>query len=278
MATLKILANNAVDLSTATLTAVTADASYPATNLADPTRSKVCRTTSDADGREFRVSWSADVSVDCIALCRHNLGDSAQWRVRTYAATNWTGTPLQDSGTVDAYNASLLGANATITDTDVRGLKNSVVYFGTTSTTVQSAHIYITGDTANPDNYFEASRLFVGVTTSLTLNAAPGAELSWGQDAKQFRTDGGSLRTWSAGPPWREMRIEMRNFSAADRKIWSDLYRYLGTRRDFWFSLYPGNGDELELEHQGQFKFKSTGGIRHDLPVHWGSSYVITEA
>lgn len=279
MANLRILANNAVDLSTATLSAVTADSNYPASNLANPLRSKVCRTTTDADGREFRVSWSADVSVNCVALCRHNLSDSAKWRVRTFSGTAWTGE-LQTTGAVtsDCYDGSLLGANASITDDDVRGLKNSVVYFGSTATTVQSASIYIDGDSSNPDNYFEASRLFIGTYQEVALNAAFGAQMAWLEDSRQIRSDGGSLRTFARGSPWRQIALEMRYFGLADRLIWSDLFRYCGLRKDFWFSLYPGAGDAKELENQGQFKFAAINGISHELPTHWLTSYTVVEA
>ena len=277
MANLRIVANNATDLSTCTLSATTANSSYPVSNLTDPARGTLFRTTDATASREIKLTWSADVSVNTVALCRHNLTNSATWNIYVYSTTDWTGTPLWSATSLDAYDTSLLGANATYTDADVRGLKNSVYYHSSTATTAQSLKIVIS-DTSNPDGYLEASRLFVGAYQSPARNAAPGVTMEWAEDSRQYRTDGGSLRTHYVVQPWRELDVQMRHFSAADRLIWSDLYRYCGRRRDFWFSLYPGDGTSAELENQGQFKFKSVAALSHDAPSHWLTSYTIAEA
>ena len=277
MANLRIVANNATDLSTCTLSATTANSSYPVSNLTDPARGTLFRTTDATASREIKLTWSADVSVNTVALCRHNLTNSATWNIYVYSTTDWTGTPLWSATSLDAYDTSLLGANATYTDADVRGLKNSVYYHSSTATTAQSLKIVIS-DTSNPDGYLEASRLFVGAYQSPALNPAFGAAMVWREDARQYRTDGGSLRTHYVVQPWRELTLQMRYFAPADRLIWSDLFRYCGLRRDFWFSLYPADGTAKEIEGQGSFKFAETGAISHELPAHWLTSYRIAEA
>lgn len=280
MANLRILAYNVADLATATFTGVTEDSSYPISNLADPSRGKVARTTTAAAAREFRVSWSADVSVNCVALCRHNLSTAATWAVTLYSGTAWTGS-LASVSSPNPFPSGYLGTNiATLTeenDTGMRGIKNSAAYFSSTYTTVQSLKVSIT-DTANADGYIEASRLFVGVTQSPTLNPAFGAAMQWTEDARQMRMDSGTLRTFSRIPRWRELTMEMRYFGVADRLIWSDLYQYAGLRKDFWFSLYPEDASAKELEGQGAFKFASMSAISHELPAHWLTAYTITEA
>lgn len=277
MATMRLCALNVAD--TATATATTANSSYPASNLQSPLRGNVFRTTDASANRKIFLTWASAQTINFVALARHNLTGSAQWRVELWSNSDWTGS-VEDSGSITAYDSSLWGALATsegVYAANMRALKNSVYYTTALRTTIKSITITIS-DTGNADGYLEASRAFVGQYLGLTMNAAYGATMEWVEGADQMRMDSGSLRTLSVVGPYRRWRLAVNTFGAADRKLLSDLARYAGPRRDMWFDMYPGDGTVLELEGRGVVKAVALGPFRHSLPAHWDTDLTLEEA
>ena len=277
MATMRLCALNVAD--TATVTATTANSSYPASNLQSPLRGNVLRTTGVTANREIKLTWASNQTVNFVAIARHNWTASATWRVQLYSDDAWT-TQIEDSGTVTAWDGSLLAAMATAEGayaTNLRCLKTSAYYCSALRTTARSIKITL-NDTGNADGYLEASRAFVGQYLGLTRNAAYGASIEWAEGAEQMRMDSGSLRTLSVVGPYRRWRLALNYFDAADRKLLSDLARYAGPRRDMWFDLYPGDGTALELEGRGVVKAVARGPFSHTLPAHWNTDLTLEEA
>lgn len=89
MANIVLSSNNRIASGAATLYG-NGDASFPLTNLLDPVFSKVWRHTpgSNADGNtaKFQFTLSEVANASHVVLCRHNLGESSQVRVRAGTA------------------------------------------------------------------------------------------------------------------------------------------------------------------------------------------------
>lgn len=274
MANVRLLARNLAD--TATITAVTAESAYPASNLALAARGSEFRTTDASANRQIKLTWGTSQRVDTIALCRHNLTDAATWKIYFYSDSAWT-TSITSTADIDAFTASLLGANATITDANVRGLKSSVYYHSSVLTTVKSIIIEF-DDAANADGYISATRLFVGEAQTVTRNAAYDAALEWAEDSQQARTLSGTLRSVALTPPYRRLALAFNHVPDGDYKTWSDVYRYCGRRADFWLDLYPGEGTTRDLEARGQYKFERWNALVHSVPGHYSTGFTAVEA
>jgi hypothetical protein len=273
--TMRILVTNVGD--SATASATTAASGYPASNLQTVSRDEEFRTSSDADTREIKLTWSTNQSINCVALCRLNLGSAATIRYDLYSDTAWT-TGLVNSGTLTAFDTAAFGASQTFNgNATLRGLKNHV-WYPTAQTTVKSLKITLSNDSSNPDNYFAATRLFAGNYIPFSRDASYGLTLAWAEKTEQTRMDSGALRSTAITPAYRRISAANRYVPAADRLLWSDVYRAIGLRYDMWVDIYAGDTTAVGTDHRGQFKFESVGGIAHELPAHWSTQYVLTEA
>jgi hypothetical protein len=250
MSNLRILYRNLADA--ATLGASPAMVStLPVTNLQVTGRAKVARTTSTAD-QALTGDWGSAQPVNGVVLWRHNLTETATWRVRLYAGANQTGTLLYDSG-------GLAGAMMPLGDlrwgvdplgaTLHRGW--TVAYQAVLWTpTVQARSFRIDlSDAGNPAGYLQAARLFIGAYWSPVQNFDYGASLAWLDDSELIRTDGGSLRTLIRATS-RQLGFSLSQMDAADRGAFTDIIREVGKATELFVSLYPNTGGKLERDHQ----------------------------
>jgi hypothetical protein len=265
MPNLRILPRNIGDTAALAASPVLAS-SLPVTNLQTQPRLSVARTTGVAS-QVIQGTWATNQRATMVALCRHNLTTAATWRVQLYSDVGLT-AQIADSGTVTAFPGTGLTTQDDPTDVDARGMKNSVYYFALL-TTVKGFKITIT-DAANPDGYFEASRLFIGEYFEPTRQPSFGAEsFAHVTATSQARSDGGSLYS-DRGADWRRETFDLDQLDATADIPWMLwLLRYCGKHRDVWFSFYPGAGNAQEIYHQGQFKFVDLGPLEpHFYNLH----------
>ncbi len=277
MSGFRICALNEADA--ATITATTANSSYPATNLQDPSRTTF-RTTDASANRKIYLTWADARRINFVALLRHNLTGSAAWRVELWSNADWTGA-VEDSGSITAFDATLLGrmmTRAGVYDERLLGLKNSVYYTTALRTTIKSITITIS-DTGNADGYLEAVRCFTGEYLGLTRNAAFGAGCEWMEDAATRRRRSGALRTTARlAEQYRRWTLPMPPIDSADRALLSEISWYAGERKDMWLDMYPADATILGIENRGLVKFVARGRLAHVLPSHWQTDFTLEEA
>ncbi len=252
---------------TATLSCATANASYPATNLATQLRSETLRTTG-VSAQAIRATWATNQTIAAVALCRHNLTAAATWRVQLYSDAAWT-TQIYDSGTITALISTDPGPFDAVTDATFAVLKNSALYF-TAQTTVRSAQITLT-DAANPAGYLEAARLFAGPYTDVR-NPDWDYEIVWDDPTTQVRTLGRSLLSQNNGERVRSFPFQLSMIAVATRNFLFDLQRVYGMEKDFFFSMWPGEAGRMEREHQSWAKITAMQGMKRPLLNYYGSS------
>lgn len=277
MSGFRICALNVCDSATTTMT--TANSSYPATNLQDPSRT-TARTTSAAASREVLWTWASNQRINWLGLFRHNLTGSATITWTLYSADNWTSS-VASSAALTAFDATDIGrmmAAEGVYAQRLRGLKNSVWYPGSTHTNVRSAKAVIQ-DTGNADGYLEFGRAFGGEYLGLTRNAAFGASCEWIEDAATRRRRSGALRTTARlAEQYRRWVLPMPPFDSADRALLSEISWYAGERRDMFFDMYPDDTTILGIENRGLVKFTGRGRLAHILPSHWQTDFTLEEA
>ncbi len=234
----------------------------PETNLQTLPRKRTARSTSTAS-QDIKLSWSSAQRVNMVALRYHNLTAAAQMRVRTYTDAAWT-TGLVDNAAANCFGYSGFSNYDVLTDADFRLLKNSARYF-TLATNVQSMIITIT-DAANPDGYFDISRLFVGEYFEFAYQLMfGGAPISTQDFSIQARADSGTLIT--------EKREKARKFDLSQSLLnpqdWPEILsiaRRCGLDKDLWLSIFPGDGTYLEAWYQAAVKFEAMPAFDRHFP------------
>lgn len=254
----------------ATLSCATANALYPAANLITQQRDETLRTTG-VSAQVIRATYAANQSVSAVALCRHNLTAAATWRVQLYSDAAWT-TQVADSGTVTAFISTDPGPFDTVTDATFKVLKNSVAWFS--ATTVRSVQVTLT-DAGNAAGYLEASRLFIGAYVELGQNPDWGHSISWDDPTTQSRTLGRSLLSQNNGERTRSFDFPFSLLDPTPRNYLADLMRVYGMERDFFMSMWPGEGGRIEREHQAWCKITAAQGLTRPLVNFYGTSLTL---
>lgn len=250
---MRIIINNHVDaaylLATPAMYATT-----PVENLQDQSREKVARTV-DLTDQTIDVTLAAPAPISACVLYRGNFTSDATWRVKVYD-TAAMGSLLYDSGAeylaapktlgdldwgIDALGASLF---------DGWGYSFAALWFPM----VVGRFVRITlSDSANPDGYMEASRLFIGPYFETNHAPVPGASMQWKETTVQSRTDGGTLRS-EPGVSYRAITVSGAFMPESDRIQVAELLRQRGLREDVYVSLFPELGNAYERDHQMQAK------------------------
>ena len=272
MANIRFLFRNLVD--TATVTASPAlVAGLPATNLQTQQRNRSARTTSTAS-QDFSFSWPTAQTIDTIAMRRHNLTAAAQLACPTYSDSAFT-TLIAANAAANCFAYTGLDANDILTEDDFRLLKNSARYL-TSAANVQSMKATVT-DAANPDGYFDISRMFIGKMFEMLYNPPyNGAPLTMDDAGVQRRMDDGSLVT---DKRYKFRKLEI-NQTYCDSTQWAALLsalRYAGKDKDIFISVFPSVGDHTEVYYQGAFKFVGMSAFNLSNPTLAGVRMMFEE-
>lgn len=258
-ANLRYCARNMAD--EATIAATSAEVTLPASNLKLTTRARVWRSTSAA-AQNIDLHWNGNVGrFNFVRLERHNLENDATWRILAYPNADWTGTPVYDSGTLDAYDAATLGEldwgfeplGSSIFDSFL-GQKFSQHYCGAggvpgavlTTYNPLSMRITVT-DTGNSAGYVQASRLYIGRALELTYNP-DSCTFAWMEDTKQARSSGGTLRSDGLNT-FRQISVGLGIITEAQRAELADAVRFAGMRKDWMLDVYPDASGERARDY-----------------------------
>jgi hypothetical protein len=272
VANLRICARNIID--TATMSASPAlVTTLPETNLQTQQRFKTARSTSTA-AQDAKASWASAQRCNFVHTRMHNFTAAAQKRVRNYTDSAFT-TGLIDNAAADCFAYTGFSRNDVFTEADFRLLKNSTRYF-TLMSTLQSMNITYT-DAANPDGYFDISRIFAGEYFEFAYQVPFGGDaLTFEDFGTQTRMDDGSLVT-DKGPKARKLDLSAEFCSAADWAELLALLRYAGKDKDIFVSLYPGDGTYLEAYWQGLYKLADVGAFSRYFPTLARSKLTLIE-
>lgn len=249
----------------ATDTAVISDgnanivATLPQDNLKKSQRTKVVR-TSDVNDLILNLDWAGlGKNVSGVGLMRHNLTSSATWRIQAWDGQNQTGTEVYDSGTIAATSVKSLGdldwgvdpLGASVFD----GWDEDNVFSTHWLTQITPLSMRITvSDGTNTDGYLQASRLFIGVASTPSVNVNFGLKSLWQENTKQFRSEGGSLRS-DPKPQYRQFILSMDNLTAGERSGFFENVRVVGKRQDFLVSVFPEFEGAQERDYTMSCKF-----------------------
>jgi hypothetical protein len=139
---------------------------------------------------------------------------------------------------------------------------------------VMGFEIIIQDDGAS--SYLEMGRIYMGDYWSPVTNISYGMVMAWKEQSSQFRTDGGSLRT-EGYEPYRSFEANFSILSSTERAELVSLFRKIGLRKDFFMSIFPEEGGELEQDHTSAVKLISMPALSADLYDNYTTNLVLEE-
>lgn len=273
MANLRICVRNIFD--TATLSASPAlVTTLPETNLQYQERYKTARSTSTAS-QDLKASWASAQRLNFVHLRGHNLTAAAQTAQPTYSDSAWT-TLIAANAAANCFDYSGFARDDVLTEADFRLIKNSTRYH-TLVTTLQSLKVTIT-DAANPDGFFDISRLYGGEYYEFAWNPRfGGAPLTIEDYGSQQRAYDGSLIS-DKGAKGRRLELTQDSLTTTDWPVLLSMLRFAGLDKDIFVSLFPGDGTYLEPYYQGLFKLQAPSAFDRHLPTIAQTRLVLVES
>jgi hypothetical protein len=269
-----VIHTNHVDSSTLSVSPSGA-AGFPIANLKTRRRTQTFR-TSGVTAQQLRASWPTNQSINAVALCHHNLGAAATWRIRLYSDDAFTtliaGT---DTAFVTAYDSAGIGALDSIDSPTFREYKNSVHWYGSTFTNVRSMTIDLT-DTGNADGFLSAARLFAGPYLELSKNFKWGHPVTPVSPTKSDRTVGGDKFSIDSGPTTRQIDLDLSGvLIESDRNFIFDLIRVKGRSGDFFLSCWPNQGGKITRDYAMWGSFSAWRGLDRGSLNYYGTTATV---
>lgn len=142
--------------------------------------------------------------------------------------------------TIDTVTPVCLGAN-------LDGTTTWVAWF--TAGPIDQYELTI-DDSTNPDGYLQIVQIICGPVLTPDNNPAYGLETEWLEDVQHITTAGQSLRSEGTGLVRREITMDLEVMTEADRVLLVDGLIAAGQKATLFISVYPGEGGDLERQHQ----------------------------
>lgn len=263
MPNLRIIGDNAADRCASIVAGTTAGALVAALMLTD-LKGQAHRSTSTS--ASYGVTWSSSEPISAVALPATNLTAGATIRVRLYSDNAYT-SQIADSGTLSAcagLNLGLWGWTGPRNASAFAfgGASKSAVWFGA-QYSARSCIIDLT-DASNPAGYIDCARIVAGAYWSPAYNASYGAQAGIGDTATTARNDAGDLLS-DRGTLHDTLSLSLQMMPEADRAALLKIVRNVGTSRNFFLSLLPGNASAVAEQDHMIYGKRANGALSFDF-------------
>lgn len=257
MSNVRMIIINEFDSASVEQSTGTGVASLPPSNLQQYNNSRIFRSVSVAN-TVLRGNFEEIRLISACVLWRHNLTNAATMRLELFANANQGGTKVYDSGEINAVQQIAYGdwdwrvqpvVASAFDDWDIR---YSQLWFA--AVFARSYRITLK-DPESSAGQLDLTRIYMGRHFEPSVNFSYGRQWQFGSAEEQFRTDDGSLFSQQS-PKWRTAQFSLDYIDEGDRPALISSIRYAGISRDFFISLYPGQGGQKEVENSFACKFK----------------------
>jgi len=269
------------------------ETNLPIAKAKEVTKSSIARSTG-TDDIEIKGVLSSKKSVSALIIGRHNFSINTRYRLRLYDGADFA-TELFDSGeqtvSIDEIGSAVVpwgdfewgtdpwGGDTAITD-EFAPAKNLVYWLSSEINSVSAYKLDIyKGYDAPLATYsnLEFSRLILGAYIEPTYNLSLNHALSWEENTKQYRTEAGSLRSDSS-VPFRRFQFNITTIPESERTILQNGFRYVGLRKDFFFSTFPTDTDiDKQTDYSAISKITKIPKFTEFVNNYYKSSYIIEE-
>lgn len=244
---MRVIFDNAADR--ATLQSATATvANMGVSNLQNDVKTKLCRTTTAANGVfNLTATWAATETIGGIVLAFTDCPANATMRVRVYTLAT-DSTPVYDSTSV-AVKANFGNHDSVQTQNGIASTGGFYAcHWLPTKRAARKVEITLTSPLGGS---VQAGRLIIGDYWEPTIGAEQqGTSMTFVDLSDHFRTESGDMHV-NVKPQYRKQTISLPSLDITDRtKMWNILWRN-GKVKPLYISLFPNNSDgEIEQVHQ----------------------------
>ena len=252
----RIISTNLVDDSLTLESTPTALTTLPIENIRSPLRSRVARIPTDID--TVQITGNTDVSsVGGFALQGHNLSGSAQFRIELFSDLDQTGTPIHDTGLIQAGSIAPWGSflwGQPWGDISGQRKRNILIYWfqGVVHSGVRSFRLTFVDASLD---FIDLGRIYMGAIFSPLISFPEGFGFAWEDMSIQTRTESGAL-TSDRYANYRKIQFAFNRMRESERQQFSELVFKHGKVIDFFVSLFPDEGNsERELDYSMGCKF-----------------------
>ena len=251
----KFLANNLVE--SATITASTENAQYPASNLTNDFRTKVWRSTSNSDNIVFDLGSAQEIDhVAMVDNWKNGWGVSTV-TIEANATDVWTSPAFTTTLTLDATFG--VGIKALSSAQTYRFWR--LVFTSTLS-------------------YCEAAYIFIGKASDFVTNSIDyGFSYVRNDLKKQSATRYGQEYTDEFGTRKELNGLSVKVMNTTELDVLFDVYDSRKTTKPFIVKIGDGTNTIISNENRlnGLYKFKSAPSVKMKTGVFWETSFSVKE-
>ncbi len=249
----RMLMKNLWDDAAVSITAGTPISTLPLASSQVYGRSLTAGITPDGTGKSaLQFNLNGFYLIDGLVIYRHWLSNGAMWRLELFDDLNCSGNRVYDSGEIEAVPTKNLGELAWLADPLVATIfetwpfKFSQLWLPEPLFAMSGRITLI--DSLSRDGIHEFDRIYLGHSIQPGINFNWGSEHAWQSSESPKRSAGGS-RFAAEKQRMRQMSFEFSRLNEEERPHLSEGIKHVGLSRDWFVSLYPGNGGQKEIEY-----------------------------
>lgn len=213
---MRILYENLIDaLSSASIIASSADASFPATWVQDERLAKAWRTTS-ASGQTIVFDLGSAHDIDSVAVIEHNVSSSATITLEGNSSNSWPGATSQSV----TYNAGMM-----------------MKFFTASSYRYWRVSI---DDPTNTDGYISVGRIWLGEYLTVDPSSLIGMKV-YKHNSSEVEHGRGRQKYAVDGVTWREFELRFPPTQYAMVKSIEDFVDYVQNAHSFIFCNFDSD-------------------------------------
>lgn len=243
-----VIPENFLDDATITVSVGTMVSGMPITNVQNPSRDYVARSSGNA-GLQVSGHWNGDIrTVDSLYIFGHT-GHGAVTQLRLFPdmanaqASSYDSNPLQMFPLVALGDYSWGNAPLGLATDDLLG-QEAPYYLNFTATPCAS---FIINFTACQYSYWQFARMVLGKKKETPYAPEEGMTFDWAPETVHQRTRGGTLRT-QEGARAREFAANMIFATEATRYAWMETLALI-SNRDVVLDLFPAETGRRRRDH-----------------------------
>lgn len=249
----------------------------PLTNLQRYSNSRIFRST-NINQVQFTYKWVQPRILSGVSLWRHNMSDTATWRVELFEDMAMT-VLLKDSLVMPAVQQKALGELEFLIDplvSDVSDARFQSSDFWFDDNLIGAMRITLV-DVDNSVGHIDVTRIYVGRALQPSVNFSYGHSLGWLSATKKKRTSGGTLYAKKQARP-RKTTFTLDWLSEADRPHFFNAINKTGDDTDWYVSMYPEIGGQKEQHYAFACMFTSLPEFTSTFNNNYQGSYALEEA
>ena len=268
---IKFLLDNAVD--TATLSSIPVSAMHatlPLANLKESSRSLVARSIDRSAGDTITIKGilTGSITADSFVIGNHNFNTGTGYRLDLYSDASFVTNIYTNSSAVSADFAAMPSDTFKY---------NIPIWFDQVYSGVQAFKLTLTNPAAEPMNYFQIGRLFLGNSLSTAIGASFGHSLYWNENTTQYRTEAGTLRS-DIITPNKVIEFSLNTISESERSSVQRALANTGKRKDFFISLFSTSCDpNIQIDYSGIVKMTKVPRYAEFAPSFYSAKYTVEE-